>query len=131
MKKSTITTKIILASVCVLMFSISACKTVPKDISMDLTEAELLQLAQDSVDDNNNKAARVYYERIIMMYGSNYASLVVAEYELAHLDIKEKNYKDAKPALERIISYYDNPEIAPLLNPSYKKLAIVDLKKCN
>ncbi len=129
MKKSTITIKFIL-TVSVLLISLVACKTVPTEVSPTVTEAELFQLAQTEIDNDNPEAARFYFEKVITMFGTNYSSLVMAEYELAHLDIKEKKYAKAKPELEKVISYYDDPDLAQLLNPSYKKLALIDLEKC-
>ena len=129
MKKSTIIIKFIL-TVSVLLISFVACKTVPTEVSSTVTEAELFQLAQTEIDNDNPEAARFYFEKVIFMYGTNYTSLVIAEYELAHLDIKEKKYMSAKPQLEKVVSYYDDPDLAPLLNPSYKKLALLDLEKC-
>ena len=130
MKKSTITTKLFLAII-ILLISLVACKTVPTEVDPNITEAELLQLAQTEIDNNNPEAARFYYEKMIVMFGTNYNSLVIAEYELAHLDVKEGKVHEAKPILERVISYYDDPDFAQMLNPSYKKLALIDLEKCN
>ena len=130
MKKSTIITNFFLAII-ILLVSLVACKTVPTEVDPTVSEAELLQLAQTEIDNDNPEAARFYYEKMIVMFGTNYNSLVVAEYELAHLDVKEGKFNDAKLILERVISYYDDPEFAQMLNPSYKKLALIDLAKCN
>ncbi|MFI3258100.1 MAG: tetratricopeptide repeat protein [Spirochaetales bacterium] len=112
------------------MCCFTACKTVPTEIPSGITEAELLQLAQSSVDNNNTAAAKYYYNAVIATFGSNMSSLVVAEFELAHIDVKANRYDEAKPILERIISYYDDPELVAELPPEYKKLAQIDLEKC-
>ncbi len=124
MKKSTYLLTMILV---LCMFT--ACQSVPEEVSYDATEAEILQMAQTAIDNSNTLAARYYFETLIARYGTNHASLVVAEFELAHLDVKEKNYDAAKPVLERIISYYDDPILAQALPPEYKKLAEIDLAK--
>ncbi|MGI5173625.1 hypothetical protein H0R92_08500 [Treponema sp. OMZ 840] len=108
----------------------SACKTVPTTVPEGISEAELLQLGQSSLDNSNYKAAEFYYKKVIELYGSDIGTVIEAEYELAHINIKRKNYKDAKPALERLLAYYDDPQTAALLPPSYKKLALIDLAKC-
>ncbi len=127
MKKSTYMRTSI---VCFFIFIVFiSCKTVPTEVSFDVTEPELLQMAQSAIDDNNPEAARFYFETMITRFGMNHASLVVAEFELAHLDVKEgKNYT-AQAALERILSYYEDPQLAMLLPPEYKKLAQIDLEK--
>ncbi len=127
MKKSTYVQALAVCFLCTLL--LLSCKTVPTEISYDVTEPELLQLAQSAIDDNNPGAARFYFETMIARFGMNHSSLVVAEFELAHLDVKEGNFADAKPALERILTYYEDPSLAILLPPSYKKLAQIDLEK--
>lgn len=109
---------------------LSGCKSTSPEIPMDITEAELLQMAQSSIDKGNKKTARYYYNAVIAIFGSSMASVVIAEFELAHMDIKEKKFTEAKPALERIISYYDDPQFASSLPPEYKTLAEIDLAKC-
>ncbi len=121
---------VLTAIVCVLLFALLiSCQTVPTEVAYDVTEAELLQMAQSAIDNSNPDAARFYFETMIARFGMNHASLVVAEFELAHLDVKEGNFKDAQPVLERIISYYEDPQLSMLLPPAYKKLAQIDLAK--
>ncbi len=130
MKKSTIISQTIV--VCIIISSIFlfvSCATVPEEVPYDVTESELLQLAQSAIDNSNTKAARFYFETMISRFGMNHASLVVAEFELAHLDVKEGRFADAKPVLERIISYYEDPQLAAVLPSEYKKLAEIDLAK--
>ena len=117
-----------LAFACVL--SVFSCKTVPTEIPAKASEAELLQLGQTAIDEGNYKAAEFYYKAVIAVYGENKASSVIAEYEIAHMKIKRKNYKEAKPALEKILLYYDDPQLQDTLSPEYKKLAQIDLEKC-
>ena len=111
-------------------FGFMSCYSVPTKVAEGISEAELLQLGQNSLDNGNYKAAEFYYNKVIELYGSNMSSAVQAEYELAHILIKRRHYKEAKPALEKILSYYNNPQNAALLPPAYKKLAQIDLKKC-
>jgi len=54
--------------------------------------------------------------------------LVAAEYEIAHIRIKQKKWVEAKEMLDRIVSYYDGTDLS-VLPPHYKKLALIDLKK--
>ncbi len=127
MKKSTYVQILI---VCLLsIFAFASCKSIPTEVPFSVSEAELLQMAQTAIDDSNPEAARFYFETMIARFGMNQSSLVIAEYELAHLDVKEGNFEAAQPALEKILSYYEDPELAALLPSSYKKLAEIDLAK--
>lgn len=113
------------------LFSLVAffsCKSVQTTIPEDATEAQLTKLAQNAYDNGNTKAARFYYEAIIEKYGDNPESFVSAKFELAHLLVKEKKFKEAEPILEEILGLY-NSEYSKTLAPEYKKLAEIDLAK--
>ena len=109
---------------------LAACRTVPASVSEGISEAELLQLGQASLDNSNYKAAEFYYTKVIELYGQNISSVIAAEYELAHIKIKRKNFAQAKPALQRILANYDDPQTSSVLPPAYKKLVLNDLSKC-
>ncbi len=129
MKKSTYTKKTYVCIAILFALVITACKSPPEEIPPGITEAELIQMAQSAVDDNNYDNARYYYGVMLSLFGSNPASVVIAEFELAHLDVKEKNYKEAEVALNRVLAYYEDPQLSMMLPQSYKKLAEIDLEK--
>lgn len=106
----------------------SGCYSVPKEIPAELTAEELIQLAQASYDDGNVKAAQAYYEAVIIRYSSDMSLVVEAEYEIAHMKIKEKKWQQAIPDLQRILSYYET-DYSGILPQAYKKLAQLDLEK--
>jgi len=105
-----------------------SCSSVPENIPTDLSASELIQLAQSSFDKDNKKAAQAYYEAVIIRFGDNKSVLIEAEYEIAHMKIKEKNWDGAIPDLVRIISYYEN-DTTRTLPYEYKTLAEIDLAK--
>lgn len=109
---------------------LTGCRTVPESVPEGISEAELLQLGQSSLDNSNYKAAEFYYTKVIEIYGQNISSVVAAEYELAHIKIKRKDFSTAKPALQHILAYYNDPQTASVLPPAYKKLVLNDLAKC-
>ena len=111
-----------------LIFFATGCQSAPKHIPQDLTADELINLAQASYDKGNVKAAQAYYEAIIIRYGDQMDKLVEAEYEIAHLKVKQKKWQQAIPDLQRILSYYES-DVAGVLPPSFKKLAELDLAK--
>ncbi len=111
-----------------ILLCLSSCMTAPKSVPEDATVEDLTLLGQQSLDISNYKAAEVYYSTIIQRYGSDITVLVAAEYEIAHIRIKQKRWDEAEDILTRIVSYYD--DAAPdMLPPHYKKLALIDLEK--
>ena len=110
------------------VFAIFGCQSNRAEISADATEAELTKQAQLAYDSGNSKLAKEYYETIIERFGDNTESLIIAKFELAHLYIKEQNYKKAQPILEEILGLY-TADTTNTLPPEYKKLAQIDFAK--
>lgn len=113
---------------CMIMtFSLFSCMTVPKEseIPEDSSPADLTQKAQEAFDAGNYRAARVYYEVILKRFATDESACVAAQYELAHLHIKKRQWKAAYAILEKIIAKYESP-IAMHLPPDYYKLAKID-----
>ena len=108
-------------------FSLFSCMTVPKEseIPEDATAADLTQKAQEAFDAGNYRAARVYYETILKRFADDESACIAAQYEIAHLHIKRRQWKDAYTILEKIIAQYEGP-MAMHLPPDYYKLAKID-----
>ena len=118
---------VILAALLVLItFS---CYSVPKSVPENLTKEELIQLAQNSYEEGNEKASEFYYNTIIERFKDDLGTLIAAKFEIAHMKIKNKKWDEARPLLEEIIAYFDAPDSALTLPQEYKKLAIIDWKK--
>jgi outer membrane protein assembly factor BamD (BamD/ComL family) len=113
-----------------LALSLSACASVPDSASIapEMTVGELSQKGQAALDDNNYKAAEVYYQTIINRYGTDTGTLTAAEFEIAHLRMKQKNWTDAKTRLETIIARYESTGGAGL-PPEYLVLAKNDIAR--
>lgn len=111
-----------------LIFFTTGCQSAPKDIPLNLSAEELINLAQASYDAGNVKAAQAYYEAIIIRYGDQMDKLVEAEYEIAHLKIKQKKWQQAIPDLQRILSYYE-ADTTGTIPAAFKKLAELDMAK--
>ncbi len=105
----------------------SACTSIPKDIPLDITAKELNQKAQECTAVSNYAGAEVYYKTLIQRFGMDISVLIPAEFELAHVYIKQKKYDNAKPLLEKVLSYYEVDSTN--LPREYKKLAQIDLDK--
>ena len=110
----------------VIIFVVS-CASIPKDIPLELSAKELNQKAQECTAAENYAGAEVYYKTLIQRFGMDTSVLIPAEFELAHVYIKQKKYDKAKPVLERVLSYYEVDNGS--LPRQYQKLALVDLAK--
>lgn len=110
--------------------SVVSCKSVPakEEIPEDLTVAELSLMGQQALDKNNYKAAEVYYQVISERYANDMRAVTAAEYEIAHIQVKQKKWSDARPMLEQIIARYETTGGAGL-PPEYLVLARNDLEK--
>ncbi len=107
-------------------FMAVSCTSIPETVPDDAHQ--LIQLAQNATDQGNTKLARYYYEQLLEKHGNEADIYIEANFELAHLDIKNKNYDDAVPRLDQILLIYDS--VAPGVLPGkFKKLAAIDLAK--
>jgi len=87
--------------------SISACKTVPTEIPDDLSEAELIQLAQESADSENWEAALAYYQAVLDRFPQDKGVTVTAQYEMAFIEYKRGDVETAQAGFERLLGVYD------------------------
>lgn len=117
-----------IASLILLCLFLFSCTSVPKTAPTDASVEDLTLLAQNSLDVSNYKAAEFYYQTILNRYGSDLSVAVAAEYEIAHIRIKQKKWNDAKERLETILDYYDS-DAAEYLAPHYRVLAEIDYAK--
>lgn len=104
-----------------------SCKTT-KEISEDLTAAQIIQLGQDAFESSNYKEAERCYKTVLERFASETATYVEAKYELGHIYIKTKKYDLAKACFTEILEIYDKDTYASLPG-SYKKLSQIGLSK--
>ncbi|MFW5684641.1 MAG: hypothetical protein ACOC1I_07305, partial [Spirochaetota bacterium] len=69
-----------LSLIALVIVALAACQTVPTEIEEDLTQAELIQLAQESADQENYEAALAYYDAIIERFPQDRAAVATARY---------------------------------------------------
>ncbi len=117
-----------LLSAAIMVGFLIGCTSVPKEIQADLTAAELTQRAQEYLDSGNYDAAELYYQTLMDRFGTDMSVCVSAEFEIAHLKIKDNKPNEARPLLEKILSYYET-DTADTLPPEYRKLAQNDLDR--
>jgi outer membrane protein assembly factor BamD (BamD/ComL family) len=83
------------------------CQTVPTEIPDDLTQAELIQRAQESADQDNWDAALAYYEAIVDRYPEDRSATATARYEMAFIEYKRGDLDAAESGFEELIGMYD------------------------
>ncbi len=129
MKKNIFKLSICILSGMICLFSILSCGTMPTEetVAKDLTPIELKQLAQEEMDKGHTKYALAYYEILLKRYGSDMSIRSAAEFEIAHIYIKQKKMYKADELLEDIIKRYESAGGAGLV-PKYYVLAKKDYK---
>jgi len=83
------------------------CQTVPTEIPEDLTQAELIQQAQESADQENWDAALAYYTAIVDRFPQDRAATASARYEMAFIQYKQGNLEEAEAGFLELIGMYD------------------------
>jgi outer membrane protein assembly factor BamD (BamD/ComL family) len=112
------------------LLAVSGCQSVPDPASIPetTTVAELSQKGQSALDENNERAAEVYYQLIIDRFGDDMSQRTAAEFEIAHMRLKKKAWADAASRLDAIIARYDTSGGASL-PPEFLVLAKNDRKR--
>jgi len=116
---------ILFAPVIALLFS--ACVTTV-DISEDLSPAELIQRAQEATDRNRYRIAMQYYEALYERNRNNIDLVITAEYEIAFIHYKQKDYQQAREGFNSLLQYYETPDEA-LLPQQFKRLSQIVLAR--
>ena len=107
----------------VILLAFTACQTVPlkEEIPADLTAEELSLMGQNALDRNNYAAAEIYYDTVLERYAGDIRAVTAAEYEIAHIRVKQEHWAD-------VIARYETTGGAGL-PPEYLVLARNDLAR--
>ena len=105
-----------------------SCITGPVHIPDGLTTAELIQRGQEASDKNRYPAALQYYEALIERYPFDIDNVIAAEYEIAFIHYKQKEYDQAKIELNTLLARYNVPD-EELLPQQFKILSNIVLSK--
>jgi len=105
-----------------------SCATGPTVIPENLTPAELIQRAQEASDRNRYTVSLQYYETIIERFPFDIDNIIAAEYEIAFIHYKQKQYETAKAEFNDLLERYNTPDEA-LLPPSFKILSLKIMEK--
>ena len=105
-----------------------SCITGPIVVPEDLTTAELIQRGQEASDRNRYSVSLQYYEAVIERFPFDIESVIAAEYEIAFIHYKQKQFNEAKTELNGLLARYNVPD-EELLPPQYKILSNIVLGK--
>jgi len=83
------------------------CQTVPTEIPDVLSQAELIQRAQESADQENWDAALAYYQAIIDRFPEDRSATATARYEMAFIEYKRGDLDAAQAGFEELLGMYD------------------------
>jgi outer membrane protein assembly factor BamD (BamD/ComL family) len=110
------------------VLAVSCISIGPVEIPDDLTAAELIQRGQEASDKNRYNVSIQYYEAILERFPYDIDSVIAAEYEIAFIHYKQKNYIQAKKELNQVLAHYNIPD-QELLPAQFKILANIVLGK--
>ena len=103
-----------------------SCRTL-KEIPEDKTSAQIIQMGQNYVGNNDYKNAEFCYETVIDRYGTDPAIYVEARYELGRIYLAQKKYDKAYTVFNEILDIYDR--YGTMLPGAYKKLCNISLSQ--
>ncbi|MCL2705485.1 MAG: tetratricopeptide repeat protein [Spirochaetaceae bacterium] len=102
---------VIIFSLSIIFLIITGCRGVPKEIPANLQPEEYFKNAQSAVVDwGNYNAALFYYEEFIKNFPDMRGKIIEAEYEIAFIYYRKKNYEEAEKRFEAILEKYTTPE---------------------
>lgn len=106
----------------------ASCSSVPKEIPEDLTAQELIQKGQNEFENGRYKASLCYYQAVTERFADTPDVYLEASYEIGHLYMKQKKYKQAEAVFTEILSIYENAQPGSLPG-SYSKLSQLEMDK--
>lgn len=109
---------------------ITSCASVPKEenVPKEMEVIDLIQKAQEAFEINNYRVAKKWYEIILHRFGDDLTVRVEAEYELSHILVKQRKWKEAYQHLMPLIELYESKDGMRLPQDFYK-LAKMDYEK--
>ena len=119
-----IKTAIIISAVLLIL----SCATGPIVIPDNLTPMELIQRGQEASDRNRYAHALQYYEALIDRYPFDIDFICAAEYEIAFIHYKQKNFSLSRSKFDALLSRY-RAQGGQLLPPQFEILSNIVLER--
>jgi len=125
MKKARKLLNFILILITAQIFGACASQVVIDD---NLSPAELIQRAQEATDRNKYSVAMQYYEALYERNRTNIDLVITAEYEIAFIHYKRKNYQVSRQKFNSLLEYYNSPD-SELLPQNFRILSNIVLQR--
>jgi len=94
-------------TVAILLLTTVGCQSVPEEIPEGLSQAELVQRAQDAADVSNWDAAILYYQTILERFPEERAARMEARYEVAFITYRRGEPQLALRLFQEILRDYE------------------------
>jgi len=117
-----------MALAALIITAVSCASSGPVEIPEGMTTAELIQRGQEASDRNRYAVSLQFYQAVLERFPDDIASVIAAEYEIAFIHYKQKNYELAKTEFNRLLARYNTPD-QELLPPQFKILSNIVLGK--
>jgi outer membrane protein assembly factor BamD (BamD/ComL family) len=111
-----------------MIVAVSCISTGPVEIPDGLTTAELIQRGQEASDRNRYNVSLQYYEAVLERFPYDIDNVIAAEYEIAFIHYKQKDYAQAKTDFNRLLAHFNTPD-EELLPAQFKILSHIVLGK--
>ena len=105
-----------------------SCATRTVVIADHLTPMELIQRGQEASDRNRFSVALQFYRALLERFPYDIDSRLAAEYEIAFIYYKQRDFNTAREKFEALLERYDTPD-SELLPPQFKVLAGIVLAR--
>ena len=105
-----------------------SCATGPIVIPYDLTPMELIQRGQEASDRNRFSQALQYYEALTERYPFEIDFICAAEYEIAFIHYKQRNFNLSRNKFNLLLERYHAPG-GHLLPPQFEILSNIVLAR--
>ncbi|MCL2007679.1 MAG: hypothetical protein FWG77_06285 [Treponema sp.] len=116
------------AIVLALTVLILSCATTPITVPNDLSPMELIQRGQEASDRNRFAHALQYYEVLIERYPLNIDYICAAEYEIAFIHYKQRNFDLSRSMFNNLLERYNGPG-GQMLPPQFEILSHIVLER--
>ena len=97
-------------------------------IPHDLSPAELIQRGQEAADRNRFNVALQYYEALRDRNSDNIELVITAEYEIAFIHYKQRDFARARAGFNTVLEHYNSPD-AELLPQQFRRLSEILLER--
>jgi outer membrane protein assembly factor BamD (BamD/ComL family) len=109
------------------MVLIASCATTI-EIGENLTAEELVQRGQEAMDSNRYRTALQFYQALYDRNPGHIDRIITAEYHIAFIHYKQRNYTLARTGFNSVIEHYNIPD-EELLPQHFRRLAQIVLQR--